>query len=137
MNKVMMLGRIVADPETRTLENGVNVCSFRIAVDRRTKDSDGNKVADFFNCVAWRSTADFLSQYASKGRLVAIDGHLQSRNYTANDGSKRTAIDIQVDNVDFCDSTKGKAESQSETQSTNKTYYADTSLPNDDGELPF
>lgn len=130
MNKVLMIGRIVAEPELRSLESGVNVCNFRIAVDRRVKDADGNKIADFFNCTAWRATADFVSQYASKGRLVAIEGKLQSRSYTSNDGSQRTAIDIQVDNLEFCDSTKNKSDSRGEdTPPSHSAEIADDDLP--------
>ena len=78
-NKVIMIGRLVADPELRTTPNGINVASLRIAVDRPSSKG-GERKSDFFNAVAWRQNAEFISRYFSKGRLIGIEGSLQTRD---------------------------------------------------------
>ena len=93
MNKVILVGRLARDPELRTTTNGTSVCSFAIAVDRRFK-RDGQPTADFFNVTAWGKQGEVISQYLRKGRQIAITGRLQTRNYTANDGTKRYVTDI-------------------------------------------
>ena len=99
-NKVIMIGRLVADPELRTTPNGINVASLRIAVDR-PYSKGGERKSDFFNAVAWRQNAEFISRYFSKGRLIGIEGSLQTRDYTDKEGNKRTAFEIQIDRAFF------------------------------------
>ena len=79
-NKVIMMGRLVTDPELRTTPQGVNVCSFRIAVDRRFQQKGEEKKSDFFNVVAWRQQADFVHRYFTKGRLILVEGEMTTRN---------------------------------------------------------
>lgn len=100
MNQVIMIGRMVADPELRHTQAGDAVCNFNIAVDRRFKAKDGTREADFFSCVAWRNTASFLKDYGEKGRNVAIVGELQTRKYE-KDGQKRTVTEIVVSSAEF------------------------------------
>lgn len=101
MNKVIMTGRLCADPETGTTQSGINYANIRIAVDRITKEK--NQTADFFACTAWRQTADFIGKYFTKGRKVIIEGSLQNSEYTAQDGGKRTKTTIVIDRAEFAD----------------------------------
>ena len=92
LNKIFLQGRLVADPEMRHTPSGVAVASLRLAVDRDFKDKEtGEKKADFINVVAWRSTAEFVSRYFTKGRMAVVEGRLQIRDYTDRDGNKRSA----------------------------------------------
>ena len=102
LNRVVLCGRLVADPDLKTTNGGVSVANLRIAVERNYKDSEGNKTSDFFNCVAWRGTADFVTKFFHKGELIIIDGKLQNNQYTDKDGNNRTATQINVDSVFFC-----------------------------------
>ncbi len=106
INRVVLVGRLTRDPELRTTNTGKNVCNFGIAVTKRLKPQDGSPDADFFNIVAWSQTADYVSNYLTKGRLVAIDGRIQSRKYTAQDGSNREAFEIVAENVQGLDRPK-------------------------------
>lgn len=102
MNKVYLIGNLTRDPEVRATGNGIQVCNFSIAVNRRFKDAQtGKQETDFFNIVAWRQLADLCSRYLAKGRKVAVIGSIQTRSYEAQDGSKRTAFDIVADEVEF------------------------------------
>lgn len=100
MNKVILTGRLTADPDLRETPSGVKVTRFTVAVDRRyTKNAD--KTADFIPCVAWRGTAEFVAQYFAKGKAIALDGQMQTRTYTAQDGTNRYVTEVIVDNVEF------------------------------------
>ena len=103
LNKVILMGRLVADPELRTTPNNVSVCSFRIAVDRDYKKGD-QRETDFIDIVAWRAAADFVANYFAKGRMIVVDGRLQIRPWTDRDGKKRYATEIVADNTYFGDS---------------------------------
>ena len=95
LNKIFLMGRLVADPELRTTPSGVSVSTFRIACDRDFKDKEtGERETDFINIVAWRQTAEFVSRSFSKGRMAVVVGRLQIRNYTDRDGNKRTAAEV-------------------------------------------
>lgn len=103
MNKVILVGRLTRDPELRSTQNGTSVANFGIAVDRRVSrnNSQGQQTADFFNVVAWGRQAEVISQYLRKGRQIAIDGRLQQRSYTAQDGSRRNVVEVVLENFDF------------------------------------
>lgn len=103
INRVVMVGRLTRDPELRTTTTGKNVCGFGIAVSKRIKPQDGSPDADFFSVTAWGQTAEYVANYLTKGRLVAVDGRLQSRKYTAQDGTNREAIEIVAENVQGLD----------------------------------
>ena len=104
MNKVILIGRLTKDPEVKSTSNQTALCNFTIAVDRRFKDANGNKQADFINCVAWRQTASFIGSYFRKGSKIAVVGNLQSRSYDDNNGQKRYVTEVVVDEVEFCES---------------------------------
>jgi single-strand DNA-binding protein len=99
----VLVGRLTRDPELRTTTTGKSVCDFSIAVGKRIKPQDGSPDADFFRVNAWGQTAEYVSNYLHKGRLVAVDGRLQSRKYTASDGSNREVVEIVADNVQGLD----------------------------------
>ena len=108
MNRVCLMGRLVADPELRQTTSGVSVATFRVAVDRNFQSKNSaEKQADFIPCVAWRQTGEFISRYFSKGRMIALEGSLQSRNYEDKTGAKRTAYEVVVDQAYFADSKPG------------------------------
>ena len=114
MNKVILVGRLTADPELRQTQSGIASCRFTVAVDRRFADkSTGERQADFITCVAWRQTADFLGQYARKGAMVGVEGRLQSRSYD-RDGQKVYVTEVVCDNVQLLES---RAQSEARAQS--------------------
>lgn len=109
INVVVLMGRLVADPELKQTANGTAVTSFRIAVERNFANRQtGERQADFINIVAWRQTAEFICKYFRQGSMIAIEGSLQTRSYEDKDGNKRTAYDVVANNVSF---TGSKAES--------------------------
>ncbi len=101
LNVVAIMGRLVADPTLRQTQTGRKVASFRVACDRSRRDANGQMQADFFDVVCWEASADFVCKYFQKGSLIAIDGRLQSRNYTDKNGNNRTAIEIVATNINF------------------------------------
>lgn len=100
MNKVILIGRVCAAPEAFTTQSGISRSSFRLAVNRPYKNPQGNYDADFLPVIAWRQTADFCNKYLDKGRQVAVDGSIQTRQYDAQDGSKRYVTEIIADRVE-------------------------------------
>ena len=152
LNRIIIMGRLVADPELRTTPGGGTVATVRLAVDRafRTKQT-GERETDFINVVAWRQTAEFVSRYFAKGRMAVVEGRLQIRPYTDRDGNKRTAAEVVAENVYFGDSRRdGDSGSyapppfaQSAPASSSGGYAAPTGedqfaeLADDDGDLPF
>ena len=113
MNSVILVGRLVADPELKTTQSGLEVTSFRVAVDR-PYSKDGEKKADFIDVVAWRKTAAFICQYFSKGKPIAVKGSLQTRTYETQDGSKRYVTEVLADNVEFVPNSKNDAHAPSQ-----------------------
>ena len=108
LNRIIIMGRLVRDPELRTTQSGIPVTSFTLAVDRDFKSRDsGEKSTDFIDVVAWRQTAELCARYLSKGRKVAVEGSIQNRSYDAQDGSKRYITEIVADNVEFLSSPQG------------------------------
>ena len=110
MNVICLLGRLTTDPELRRTQTDTAVTSFSVAVDRafQPKDSE-QRQADFINCVAWRQTAEFICRYFRKGQRIALQGSLQSRNYTDKDGNKRTAFEVVADHAFFAESKEAKS----------------------------
>ncbi len=106
MNRVVLIGRLTRDPELRTTSTGKSVCGFGIAVNKRIKPTDGSPDADFFNIVCWGQNAEYVDNYIHKGRLVAVDGRLQSRKYTTTGGDNREVIEIVADHVQALDRPK-------------------------------
>ncbi len=101
MNKVFLIGNLTRDPELRETPSGVAMCRFAIAVQRPYSSQDGERQTDFFECTAWRGLGETISRYTKKGNKVAISGSIQIRNYEDNQGAKRTAVDIIVQDCEF------------------------------------
>lgn len=119
MNSVVLVGRLTKDPELRTTQSGVSVCSFTVACDRRYTQ-DGKREADFINCIAWRQSGEFVSRYFTKGNRIALEGSIQTRSWDDQNGNKRYATEVVVDHAEF-------AQSKSElTQSGDRTYQEAT-----------
>lgn len=100
MNKVILIGHLANDPEPHTTQSGISRSSFRITIQRRYANANGEREADFLPVVAWRAAADFCNKYLSKGRLISIEGSIQTRSYAAQDGSKRYVTEIIADSVE-------------------------------------
>lgn len=140
-NKVIMMGRIVNDLELKTTPNGHSVCQFRIAVDRRFKTQDGEKQTDFFNVVAWGKTAEMVVKWFSKGRMILIEGEMQTRQYTDKNGNNATWYEVNVDRVSF---TGEKRDDGNNSQTAAPPNYGAAQAPQgnytaaaDDDDYPF
>ena len=105
-NKVILMGRIVNDLELKTTPSGTSVLSFRIAVDRKYQVKGEERKSDFINIVAWRSSAEFISRYFSKGRMILIDGELQTRSYQDKNGNTAYITEVLVEQATFTGETK-------------------------------
>ena len=111
LNHIVIMGRLVRDPELRRTQSGTSVCSFTLACDRDFKSKDsGEKETDFIDCVAWRSTAEFVSKYFAKGRMMAAEGRLQLRDWVDREQNKRRNAEIQVSSAYFADSKSKEQE---------------------------
>ncbi len=119
LNRTILMGRLVADPELKTTASGISVTSFRIAVDRSYVKSGEERKADFIDIVCWRQTAEFVCRYFSKGSLIAVEGQLQSRTYQAKDGTNRYVVEVVADNVSF---TGERRDANSYNNSYNQSY---------------
>ena len=106
LNKIILMGRLTRDPELRRTGSGTAVASFSLAVDRDFKAQNGEKETDFVDIVAWRNTAEFVSEYFTKGRMAVVEGRLQIRDWTDKDGNKRRTAEVVADNVYFGDAKK-------------------------------
>ena len=105
INKVILMGRLTADPELRQTPSGVSVCRFRVAVNRPYADKQtGERQSDFINVIAWRASADFVARYFSKGRMIIVEGSLRNNDYTDQNGVKHYSMEVQADSVTFGES---------------------------------
>ena len=142
MNKVILIGNLAADPESRTTQSGVAQCTLRLAVQRRFANQQGVREADFFNVVCWRQTAEFCSRYLSKGRKIAVEGSLQTRSYDAQDGSKRYVTEVVVNEADFVENKSASDEKTAEGGSYAYNPYIAAATAEEfeevsDDQLPF
>lgn len=119
MNKVILMGRLTADPNLNQTQSGISSCRFSIAVNRNFKNQQGTYDADFINCVAWRQTAEFINRYFKKGSMICVEGTLRNNNYQDKKHPDVThyTIEVLVDNVEFCGS-------KSETGTAGNTNYS-------------
>lgn len=143
LNNITIMGRLTRDPEIRRTQSGTAVASFSIACERDF-GNNGERETDFFDCVAWKGTADFIGKYFTKGSMIVINGRLQSRSWTDKDGRNRRAVEILANNVYFGESKKP---SETNTQPYSAPSYATPSrsapesdfatIEEDDAQLPF
>ncbi len=143
MNKVILIGRLVRDPELNTTSGGVSVCRFTVAVDRPYSSKEGERQADFLPVVAWRQVAEFVNKYFRKGSPCAITGSIRTGSYDAQDGTKRYTTEIYADTVEFVprnnddySGTTQSAPAQPSKAQKNKIDELEV-IKDDDGELPF
>lgn len=149
MNKVILMGRLVADPETRYTQSNIAMSRFRIAVNRPGKPQEGQPTADFIQITAWRSTAEFVGKYFRKGQQVLIEGYLRNNNWTDKDGNKRYSDEVYAEQVYFADSKRDNARndaySGSGSQVSQPAFQGQKpengdgfyTLSEDDEDLPF
>jgi single-strand DNA-binding protein len=132
MNKVVLIGRLTRDPELRYAQSGKAFCTFTLAVDRRfSKQNNNQPTADFIPCMAWDKLAEIIGNNLAKGRRVGVEGRLQTRTYDAKDGSKRSAFDVVLDELEFLD-PKGQgqqSQGQSQPQQTYQPAITDEEIP--------
>lgn len=142
LNKVILGGRLTADPELKQTQNGKHVCPFRIAVNRRGE----NGGADFFDCQAWGSTADFVSRYFRKGSSICVEGSIRNNSWTDSGGVKRYKPEVMVAEVQFVDSKEDAQSGADAAEASSGAYMPDAyqepgeskfELVNDDDNLPF
>ena len=129
MNKVILIGNLASDPESRTTQSGVAQCSFRLAVQRRFKGANGERETDFLPVVCWRQTAEFAQRYLAKGRKVAVDGRIQTRSYDAQDGSKRYVTEIIADSVEAIGGREDGAHKPAQNRNEGFTDVNEDELP--------
>ena len=148
LNKIFLMGRLTRDPELKRTQSGTAVTSFSLAVDRDFKGQNGEKETDFIDVVAWRSTAEYVSKYFTKGRMAVVEGRLQIREYTDRDGNKRRVAEVVADQVYFGDSKKQGGGGASYGAPAGNSYAAPAGgysggrsdfaeIGDEDGELPF
>ena len=137
LNHVIVMGRLVRDPELRRTQSGTAVTSIRIAVDRDFKDQSGEKQADFFDVVAWRATAEFMVRHFTKGRMAVVEGRLQTREWTDKNGGKRISTEIIADKVYFGDSKIPQEQQEANFQRLSESMDQFAEIGQEDGELPF
>ena len=113
MNKVILLGRLVADPEVRYTQSNTAMARFKLAVNRQGKPQEGQPTADFLQITAWRHTAEFVGKYFQKGQQVLVEGHLRNNSWTDQQGNKRFSDDIHADQVYFADSKRDRNDNNS------------------------
>lgn len=137
INRVVLVGRLTRDPELRTTTTGKSVCDFSIAVQKKIKPTDGSPDADFFRVNCWEKTAEFVSNYLHKGRLVAVDGRLQARKYTDKDGNNREVVEIVAENVQGLDRPRDDADGGNAGGANARVAVTAGSVPSADEYDPF
>ena len=141
INIVALMGRLTYEPELKSTPNGLSVIRFQLAVDRTYQPKGQERQADFIDCVAWRQTAEFISRYFHKGSMIAIEGTIQTSNYTDKNGNNRKQTEVLANNVSFCGSKSesGSMDINLEPSSTKPTLDdVDFEEIVDDGDdLPF
>ena len=147
LNKVFIMGRLTRDPELRRTQSGTAVTSFSLAVDRDFKSQGGEKETDFIDVVAWRSTAEFVAKYFTKGRMAVVEGRLQIRDWKDKDGNNRRSAEVVADNIYFGDSKRDGAGSDYSAPAYGAPMggysapmggsSAFAEIDEEDGDLPF
>ncbi len=129
INRVVLVGRLTKDPELRYTSSNIAVVTFTLAVNRNFTTQDGRNEADFIQCVAWRKTAENVGKYVRKGSLVGVDGRIQTRNYEAQDGTRRYITEVVCDTVRFLE-TRGESQ-------TGQSTFSERTAPEENKYNPF
>ena len=135
LNKVILMGRLTADPELRSTTGGVDVANFTLAVDRSYAKAGTERETDFLDCVAWRGTAEFISRYFKKGMQVAVSGRIQTRKWKDQNDQKRVSVEIVVDEAFFADSKRDTAVDRTEPRGWQSQDVSFADLGDED--VPF
>ena len=135
LNYTIIGGRLTSDVELKSTQSGVSVCSFTVAVNRKYQQN-GKQQTDFINCIAWRQTAEFVSKYFKKGSSICVVGEIQTREWTDNNGQKRYATEVSVNEAKFVDSKNDNVGNDSESPRFNEVIPNNLEELSDD-ELPF
>lgn len=128
MNRWNGIGRLTKEPELKLTSNQTQYCNFTIAIDRKFKDANGNRQADFVPCIAWKHTAVFIQKYFHKGNKIGVSGNIQTRNYEDENGQKRFIFEVVIDEAEFIESNSNQQEEKPQTQQEEEKSS---------GELPF
>lgn len=139
INTVALMGRLTYEPELRTTPSGISVINFQIACDRTYQTKGEERKADFIDCQAWRSSAEFLNKYFHKGDMIALTGSIKTENYIDKDGNKRKSVFVSVESLSFCGS-KNEGNNQATQQSgsyANMDVADFEEIVDDDDDLPF
>jgi len=140
MQKFIAMGRLTADPEQKFTSNNIAMTRFTLAINRQGKPQDGQPTADFFNCLAWRNTAEFIEKYFRKGQQALIEGRIQNNNYTDKEGIKRYTVEVIVDQIYFADSKQSGTDSHKSasygSMTTNEIKSVISEIESD-MDLPF
>ena len=141
INRVVLVGRLTRDPELKSTNSGTSVCSFTVAVDNRAKGPDGNRTASFIPCTVFQNTADNMTKFLRKGSLVGVEGRLNQRSFTRNDGTKASVLEVLCDSVQFLEPKSAKAQEESvfesDIQPGNDSDKNLETLDLPDDDLPF
>lgn len=137
INNVVLVGRIVRDPELRYTPQNTAVATFTLAVNRRFKNVKGEREADFINCVIWRQSAENLANWAKKGALVGITGSIQVRNYENKEGQHVYVTEVLADNFQMLESSSNKTEKGKTKSQQDKDPFAGSPMEVSDDDLPF
>ncbi|HTD47517.1 MAG TPA: single-stranded DNA-binding protein [bacterium] len=137
-NRIILIGRLTRDPELRYVPSGAPVANFTLAVDRPFRDQQGNRETDFIDIVAWRKLAEQVSQYMTKGRMVAVEGRLQLRSYETQDGQKRKVAEVVADGIRFLDrGRQGTAETATAAAAAPAPAADEAAQSSSDEDVPF
>ena len=137
MNKAILIGRLTKDPELRTTPTGRNVCQFSVAVSRNFTNANGEREADFINCVAFGKTGETIAQYITKGRQIAVTGSIRTGSYDGQDGVKRYTTDVIVESFEFIGSSNNNSSNNSWNPPVDDGIGFGQEVPIDDGDMPF
>lgn len=142
MNKVELIGRLTKEPEIKLTSNQTQYCNFTIAVDRRFKDANGQRQADFINCLAWKQTAGFIAKYFHKGNRIGLTGSIQTRSFDDQNGQKRFITEVVIDEAEFVESQPAQTQPEPQPQPQAQPAPAveqqfEPNMTIEAGELPF
>ena len=134
MNKVILIGRLTRDPEVRVLSTGTAVANFSLAINRNFRNKEGNIDADFINITVYGRQVDVVQKYTSKGSQIGVEGRIQTRTYDAQDGSRRSVVEVVCDSVQFLESRQARdRNTQPQIDTSNQSFYNNNDSSNDFG----
>lgn len=140
LNKAILVGRLTRDPELKSTTNGNSVLNFTVAITRKFKDANGERQSDFINCVAFRQTAEFISNYFKKGNMISIDGTIQTRTWDDNEGKRHYVTEVMVNDAGFIESKREMDQGASARSAASETLPdmpAEFGADVTDDDLPF